>query len=347
MDVSRAWATAVVALLGIVSSVADGQTIAESADDYFAIDRRAINSSAFDDLVTPVAWGGGARRASWNVSAGGILLDRSPGRDARLVERQFGAVEVINARQFDYGWAAGPRVNLRREGQFFDLEVAHFDVQGWSGTASVATPGNLQSVGNPNIPNDGLIVFTGGFRVDVGSSLYSTEFNVGKRWTDNIRLIGGFRWIEFQDRLLVLGTFAGFPDYRDTDFNAHNHLYGGQLGADVRVFTWGRMELNSVVKAGFYGNRIDMHGERSDGAFKQTLRSTEAAFCGDVNLNARYQLLPRVWISAGYQLLWLDGIAYASTQTNTFVAVPPPTSTLSTGSSFFAQGATMGIEARF
>jgi hypothetical protein len=110
-----------------------------------------------------------------------------------------------------------------------------------------------------------------------------------------------------------------------------------------------------VIKIGLF----DDNAEQSTGVslqkvvFPSTATTNHAAFVSDAGLQLKYQLSKGLALKAGYEVLWLDGVALAPGQIQeTYTTPPPPPSTVralgvNCGSSVLFQGATFGLEYSF
>jgi hypothetical protein len=234
-------------------------------------------------------------------------------------------------------------VNLIHTGELLDWEISHFNVAGWSASGSVSTPPILEFPGNPNVPNDNILLGNGEFRFDDSTSLYNSEFNIGRRFLRNLRGVAGFRWVELHD-LMHGGFTLGGPTIPFLSINVHNHLYGGQTGLDVLLWQNARWEASSTIKGGVFNNSATVVYDR--GTVVEH-KFAETAFVGDLGLNAKLRLTQRCAVRLGYQMLWIQGLALAPAQLNTVVVIPPPASTPAGGSSLFAHGLSAGLEVRF
>lgn len=275
----------------------------------------------------------------WTVTADAILLTRTPAHET-LALTQFNPVEVLNAEAFNFNWAAGPRVGIRRAGEQFDLELIHFDITGWSAFAQAFAPPNIKSA---TPPGSGLIIFDGSMDFTNTSQLYSTEANCRHRLTENITALAGFRWVEFRDRLQM----DAFGDTYQL-WTTRNHLYGGQVGLDCSLIGGASWELGLVAKAGLFGNAARGRGEAPGLPFlTQELTGARVAFLGEVGLHSTVQLTERWAVRCGYQVLWLQGIALAPDQVPRFDLPIHANSTFTTVGGLFAHGASIGLEAAF
>jgi hypothetical protein len=211
---------------------------------------------------------------------------------------------------FDYGWEGGVDLDVRRRlGSDYLLQVRYFGVDGWSDQFPVDFPLLTQS-----------------------SSLHSTEVNLRRQWNDWLTVLGGFRWVELSEDFLILGGLAGI--------NTNNHMYGGQIGAEFRVWDrGGPFTVTSGAKAGIYYNRADYETF----LFQLRDRTDHTAFLGELDVTARYQLSQNLYLRGGYQLLWIEGVARSDDQ----LAQIFQDGGVSTSGSPFYHGAMIGAEFRF
>ena len=94
---------------------------------------------------------------------------------------------------------------------------------------------------------------------------------------------------------------------------ADNRLYGFQLGADRSLWDNGNgLHFDGLAKVGVYGNDADVVSQGLNGSGSNS--DTDAAFIGELGLNAKYDVTQRLSVSTGYQLLFLDGVALAANQ---------------------------------
>lgn len=238
----------------------------------------------------------------WNVYVGAIILDRSPGTLA---------AEGVGTASFP--WRAGVDVDLRRRlGDIHQLQVRYFGVDSWDGD-SLMNQDDLQ--------------------YNYLSSLHSTEVNLRRQTTDCLTLLGGFRWVELSEEVSEL------PGKGDP-VRARNHLYGGQIGAELLVWDrCGPLRVTSGVRAGIFHNRASYDAptlEVSD-------RTSHTAFLGEFDVTARYQVTPSLALRTGYQLLWLEGVALSGNQLDNVI---PPGPVDTSGSPFY-HGVTIGAELSF
>jgi len=300
----------------------------------------------------------------WTVSADVIILDRIGSVNRTLVERVPGTVpplnlsttpgtEALNSNNFRQGFSPGPRIDVIRHGDSgYALEVLYFQTAGWSSARSVG----------PDNPPDWLVMRApGGFLQtqdhsyqamawEYDTKLYNAELNV--RWNpySRLALLAGFRWVQLSENLQgSLVPSEGFPPFWNT--STTNNLYGLQIGADGKIWERGRFSLNGLIKAGAYVN----HAQESTGVsiFKVVRPSytatNDAAFVGEIGLQCKYQVSKWLALKAGYEALWLEGVALAPGQIQeTYLTPPAAVNALGVKTSgVFFHGATAGLEYSF
>jgi hypothetical protein len=235
------------------------------------------------------------------------------------------------------------------------LEFSYFQIDGWNAFRSVGPT-----------PNDWLVMNApGGFLQtqdhfdsqsmawNYASRLYNGELNV--RWNpcDRISLLAGFRWVNLGEDLQ--GTLpperAAVPFW---DTSTRNNLYGFQIGAKGKLFERGRFSIDGLVKAGIFDNVA----EETTGVsiyrvvYWESASINRAAFLGEIDLQCKYQITRRLSLKAGYEAMWLQGVALAPGQipeTQSHITSPVSVEALGVNcsSGVFYHGATAGLEYAF
>jgi hypothetical protein len=308
----------------------------------------------------------------WTASADFIILDRIGGTSQTLVSRVPGnvkfvdlpktpGVEALNGNDFQQGFYSGPRVGLIRHGDCdYDWELSYFQIDGWSSDRSVG----------PDDPVDWLIMRApGGFLQtnqpplldiqamdwDYATKLYNAEFNV--RWNPSCRvtMLAGFRWVNLHENLVgaleppTVRTEPPFWNGRTT-----NNLFGFQIGADGKIFERGRFSIDGLLKAGIFDNNAEQTTAVS--VIAKQVRSgsastNHAAFAGETGLQCKYQVTKRLLLRAGYEAIWLEGVALAPGQIQvTYITLLPMSAQalgVNCNSGVFYHGATAGLEYSF
>jgi len=230
----------------------------------------------------------------WTIRAGAVILTRSDPEDPT------GMLAALNDGETpEFDWAVGPDISIIRHlGGCHSLEVRYF------GALDFQIDQELDPVPGVSL------------NTDYSSRLNSTEINLRRAASPRLTWLAGFRWIElheeFDQDIDVFGTAI------DVDTNVDNHLYGGQVGADVNLLRdWCCWSVDAVFKAGAYANYADrdlqvaVNGQPVAGIVTD---DSEAAFVGEIGIVAAYDLGNCWAVRGGYQLLWIDGAALADEQ---------------------------------
>ena len=274
----------------------------------------------------------------WTASADFIILDRIGSVNQTLVERvplsvpyplvpYARGVEALNGNDFQQGFAGGPRLGLIRHGDSgYDLELSYFQIDGWSSDRSVG----------PDNPTDWLVMRApGGFTQtnqkpqlasqamvwDYATKLYNAELNVRWNPSSRVTMLAGFRWVNLGENLVGTLDPPTFPWESSTwtfwNTTTTNNLYGFQIGADGKLLERGRFSIGGLVKAGIFDNNAEQTTEVSVIAKQERTASAStnhAAFVGETGLQCKYQVTERLLLRAGYEAIWLQGVALAPGQ---------------------------------
>jgi hypothetical protein len=278
----------------------------------------------------------------WVFRGGAIILQRSTPTASTLAFVP-GGPSLINANDFHFGFRTGFEVGaIRRLNDCWDIDMRYLQIDSLNASVGPVDTESSAVV----FQQRGSVVFSQpphSVTADYGSILRSAEINVRRQTRDWLTLLGGFRYVHLKESLALTQGLA-FHHQVDT----RNDLYGGQVGIEASLVNRSRIRLDGWAKAGLYGNDsqsryifmvLEIPALNSD----QSAERTPLAFVGDIGLNASLRLTEHILVRAGYQLLWVDGVALASDQ----FGVPRPSETSiaidSTGGVFF-HGATLGVE---
>ena len=100
------------------------------------------------------------------------------------------------------------------------------------------------------------------------------------------------------------------------DTQTKNNLYGLQIGAEATLFECGRFSIGGGLKTGVFDN----HAEEASSArmariqFGDSDSTDHLAFLGEIGVQCKYQVMPRLSLKAGYEAIWLEGVALAPGQ---------------------------------
>jgi hypothetical protein len=308
-------------------------------------------------------------RSQWTATAEFITLDRVGSFHQTLVETEPGTVpvkdlyntpgsEVLNATDLHQGFSGGPRLGLIHHGDNDgDLEFVYFQIDGWNAARSTGPD-----------PNNWLVMKApGGFVQEqdnkdtqmmvwgYSSRLYNAEVNARWNLWRHVTVLAGFRWVNLSEDLQ--GTLPPERTVPFWDTQTKNNLYGFQIGAEGKLFERGRFSIGCTGKAGVFDN----HAEETTTAsiyrilFGESDSTDHVAFVGEVGVQCKYQVTQQLSLRAGYEAIWLQGVALAPgqiPQTVTHDSLLPQEIYLqplgvNCGSGVFYHGATAGLEYSF
>lgn len=289
-----------------------------------------------------------------------LLLDPNiAGGAGPLVVNAVTGAPLLLKDDLNFPFAGGLRAYMgHRLSNGCAWELGYFGVFGANAANFVTGPGNLALPGG----FAGLNVFFGADRVDVDSTLNlnGAEFNVVNccSWCDDQSVCGsaewlyGFRYLRIDGSLnMAVQNVSALGAIETGSYNvqADNDLYGGQIGTRRRVRS-GLWSLEGTGKVGLFFNDASQKQTVVDfPAFvvRQTSSSDDQlAFLGELNATLIRQIND-VWaFRAGYNLIWIDGIALAPNQLDFTLAATSGTTT-HTGGTLFLHGANLGVEARW
>lgn len=279
----------------------------------------------------------------WDVKAGAVYLqrDRLPSRDLAQ-GLSAGTPQTLNARDFRFDYEFGPDLTVIRRGERADLEFRWFQVQDWIAEGPTLTDAiggalnfqrQLQMQGATTLDSRYL------------SQVRSFELNAKRQFAPRLTGLAGFRFAQLDERLDLTGTVAGSTF--SSPVKAFNNLYGFQLGGELSVWdVGGPLRITAVGKAGIYANDARNQAVMFLNGTEIGVDSASAsreAFLAELGLIGTYQITDRWSASAGYQVMWLDGIAMASQQQALLDPITPGTATIDMAGTAFYHGITASI----
>ena len=307
----------------------------------------------------------------WTASAEFICFERIGGVNQTLVTTYpphyplvpGTGIETLNANDLHQGFAGGPRIDLIRHGDCgYDLELSYFQIDGWSSVGDIAP-----NYGGPLAPPPNWLVFTapGNFlqltdypdqhMVWVYTTrLYNAELNVRRALSPCVTVLAGFRWVNLWEDLQGTMPTERVVPFWDTKTN--NNLYGLQIGAECKLLNRGRFSIDGLLKAGIFDNSADETATVSiyRSLYTESASTNHAAVLGEIGLRCKYQLTERLVLKAGYEAMWLGGVALAPAQiartlSNSTSRTDVTVQALGVDSSsgVFYHGATVGLEYAF
>jgi hypothetical protein len=278
----------------------------------------------------------------WDVYGGTVLLHRSaPASTPLITTGGPGTPSILDAANMNFGWMFGFDVGgTYNINDRWGIDLRYFQVAPWTATfGPTAVPSSV-------IVNRGLttIDFGGSVFSQYQSNLRSAEINA--RFSSNSwwTALAGFRYLNLDESLSLQQFLPAGPIFQSWTYQTSNHLFGGQIGLEGLLYNSSWLTVDTYAKAGVYGTAAYAF-------FTQTFLGNASAaqgqvsFLGDGGLRATVRLNRWAAVEAGYQLMWLTGVALASDQfkANTGTAAAAPLAINSTGFVFY-QGVTLGLK---
>jgi hypothetical protein len=318
-----------------------------------------LDGLAPDADITNVRFGAAVPEPLWTSYALTDALfwgrDNQASNRPLVIDVDSGAA-VISGNDLQFPVAEGVRAFYgRRQPNQGGWEIGYWGLYGQSATRIAGGDIQMPEPIGSRLTSDANSVI-----VKYASTINSAEANIfstrnewrdrsGAWLTDDWLL--GFRYVGVEEQSSIYMTCC--PEDLPVNYRVQtrNNMFGGQVGRRMR-WTWNSWALEGWAKAGLLGNSqegiqpplIDYTGTEQRQAYSYW--RGQVGFIGDINLSAIYRINDVWGIRAGYNLIWIDGLALAPNQFDFSVDVPPNTGVVS-GGGIFLSGANLGLEARW
>ncbi len=150
------------------------------------------------------------------------------------------------------------------------------------------------------------------------STFISMEYNFRRRRSENLTTLWGFRWINLDEDYDYTVIAPGGPQVLAGLTEAHNNMFGLQVGAEALIYESDCLRLEGGIRAGAYWNMAAhdsaLAGVPAPGVAVVVDYADEMAFHGEVEFTGVYQLTDLWWGRLGYQFMWMEGVALAPDQ---------------------------------
>jgi hypothetical protein len=299
------------------------------------------------------------------AEAEALFMKRDSGHPSRAVLIDANTQEtLVSSSDLDFNFDSGLRARYG-----FDLtnclmvELGYFgifdsrsrvDYAGPNPGVDVTLPGPLGIASN--VFHDGVRT-----RTDYQSQIQGAELNfpccccwespccdkVGSReW------FVGFRYLSLRENFRIYGekTVNQLAETAFYDLDSENDLFGAHLGLRIRRCR-GRFSWEAMGKAGIFGNHAGQQQVFID--YPNFLlrppvsgNGGNVAFVGDLNLTGIYQLNDTWGLRAGYNMMWIEGVALAPDQLD-FSLTSTSGAGIHTSGGVFLHGFSVGLEARW
>lgn len=272
------------------------------------------------------------KKACWTVRTESLLLWRNAPRSREMSSfipiTGLPSADVLNSQG-----AAGPRFSIfRTDGCGDAIEATYFRVANWRAQNATSDGG------------------AGLFLSNLGSAAQSFELNGRMTIHPLFQLLGGFRWFQWQENLLVNYQPGPVPPVSDSVYlGTINDLYGYQIGFDSLLLSTNWMRVEAIMKGGAYYNRNRLASTVSTGLgpIQATVGADSAAFVGELGMTGVIPLSRNIDFRVGYLAFWLDGLAQPTNQFRSGQYDPLAPIVVDTTGGTVLQGLTLGLEGRW
>jgi hypothetical protein len=165
--------------------------------------------------------------------------------------------------------------------------------------------------------------------------------------------LAGFRWAGLDEASALTFDGGTTPVPSSYALRSSTNLFGAQVGGRGRM-EWQRWAVEGWAKAALAGSAMSqsqnaiVDANTPDPPIRQPQSGFEGGvgFIGDINATLVYRLTDTWGLRAGYNLIWLSGVALAPNQYD-FGPDSTSGSGLNGGAGLFLHGASLGLEARW
>jgi hypothetical protein len=298
-------------------------------------------------------WLAPAVRPGIYVTVETLILHRDNASiDQTIVQNSYTGATVSTTRDLGFtNWAPGGRITAGyRFASGNAVEVTWIGFQDWNASADVAKSGSLSAPAALGVYSYDFSQ-ANSFHIGYNSQLQNIEVNwlapVGR-----VTLLAGFRYLSWNEFFDITGTssYQNAPESSDYSIATYNNLYGAQIGARMQG-DWKRLHWDMTDKVGLFGNEFWQRSLIQDlgntAVYEDNwLSHAGVAFVGDLSLNVGFRLTDFLMLRAGYNLIWIDGLALAPNQLDFNLAANSGTAHNHEGS-VLLQGVSAGLEARW
>jgi hypothetical protein len=354
---NTAWGRIRVTRVALILCVCAGLANLAAGNDYPVAAKgpgvQAGSLNAVPDFASPemLSFGGLSPDArcgpQWYARTEVLFLQRdNDPLDQPLVVSDATGDVLLRTSDLGFNMVLGPSLLVgRRIDSATAFELSYFGTQFWSSSARVTAvndldlPGVIVGAAN-DFDNADRMIFRN------TAQLHNAEFNYVYRY-NSISVLYGFRYLNWEETYNINSTDSD-GDTSDYNLRASNNLFGAQVGTRIDR-RWCHLDWQFSGKVGIFGNAAMQRQLLLDNGNTFVLRDTRqreanAAFVGDLNLSVFYALNSTWRIRAGYNILWLEGLALGPNQLDFTDDLSSGTRLRSEGG-VFLHGANIGLEA--
>ena len=251
----------------------------------------------------------------WTANMGVLFLQRDNAPGYALLADDNGVATHLGS-DFDFQSEAGIEFTLQRKLDEWLSQTRYTGMSNWMAAQIGSGDATENLIIASNLSED-----VGGIGSLInGTDFKSIEFNFQRLGLTKYGHLGfGFRYLKLDDHYQYRESSGGNQDVLNSI--ASNQLYGFQLTGHADVYSGDSISVSLDGNAGVYHNEASTELKQyttGTGTNQLNLESAndDAAFVAELRLALKYHINPRVSIAAGYQVMWIDGIALGTGQMN-------------------------------
>jgi hypothetical protein len=280
------------------------------------------------------------RPSAWYVAADFLPLTYDPSQDLELARFAPAGPTALSTSDLDPEFDSGLRIVVGRTlWGCYQVEGAYQGSYSWRDDVAVADAGNTLSSVLTGFGADGNAFA----ETSLSSSMQTAELNV-RTWLDvapgpfDVSLLLGARYMNINEDF----TFGTSPALANNVLiQADNDLWGVQLGIDMKWLVHPRAYIDFDAKGAICHN--DASQSTTFNAVASGASGERTAFVGDFVLTANWQMTPSWSIRAGYQALFVTGVALGPENLRTNAALLPGGGELDDRGEVVYHGPVLGI----
>jgi Putative beta barrel porin-7 (BBP7) len=305
----------------------------------------------FWSKIASIQCGTGRYVGSWYISAEALVLHRSNGTGniPIVLDSSNNNNVLLTTQNLGFNTVTAPSFMVGYDYSYHTaFEVSYFGV-----SDSQASAHQLGATNNLSLPGD-LSLFPSDYFdssqvvVHYASRFSNAEFNVVRKFGCWNWLIG-FRYLRLNEYLDIASTgLSGTTS--DYSINTRNNMFGAQLGLRYAI-NHNRWMFQATVKGALLGNASQQFQTIGDAGNTVLLRPNQLrdggnlAFASDAMVSGTYQLTEHIFLKAGAQLTYVNGLVLAANQLDYTIFSTQATG-LGHGGNVLFTGASFGFEFR-
>ncbi|HUE71701.1 MAG TPA: hypothetical protein VMP01_12515 [Pirellulaceae bacterium] len=250
------------------------------------------------------------RPNAWYVAADFVPMTFDWSHDLELARFGEAGDTALSTSDLDVEFDSGMRITVGRTlGGCYQVEGIYQGIYSWDDTAAAASPDGIQDFTN----------FLDAFTTETGTQastsifakMQSAEVNF-RAWLDmppgpfDVQLLVGARYMNINEDL----RFGIDEPASNVLVQTNNDLWGVQLGVDLKWLVHPRAYIHFDGKGAICHNNASL-ATALNGA-GDVAAGDRTAFVGDLLLTANWQMTPSWSIRAGYQAIFVHGVAISA-----------------------------------